>query len=202
MLKSTRENNTGSEMTDLPDLALLNLYRSESNARALQIFFHRYHRQILGLCMYYFHDSFLAEDAAMEIFEKILELAPEYPLRNVRSWLLTVTRNHCLKHIRDRIKKENELFDKNTEIEFVEIQSESDLIDDTVLLEALDEVLDEIKEQQSLCIRLCFIQDKSYREIAQVTGFSIKEVKSYIQNGKLNLKKKLTKYKTTGDEHY
>ena len=33
-----------------------------------------------------------------------------------------------------------------------------------------------------------YLENKSYREIADITGYSMKEVKSHIQNGKRNLK--------------
>ena len=34
-----------------------------------------------------------------------------------------------------------------------------------------------------------YFEQKNYREISMVTSFSLKQVKSYLQNGKRNLKK-------------
>jgi len=35
---------------------------------------------------------------------------------------------------------------------------------------------------------LFFLQQKCYKDVAEVTGFDLGKVKSYIQNGKRNLK--------------
>jgi len=52
----------------------------------------------------------------------------------------------------------------------------------------LEEALKQLKPEQQSCIQLFYIEEKSYQEVATITGFEIKKVKSYIQNGKRNLK--------------
>jgi RNA polymerase sigma-70 factor (ECF subfamily) len=37
-------------------------------------------------------------------------------------------------------------------------------------------------------VELFYLEKKCYKEITDLTGFSLNEVKSYIQNGKRNLK--------------
>ena len=44
-----------------------------------------------------------------------------------------------------------------------------------------------------MCVRLFYLEDKSYREVAEATGFDLGKVKSAIQNGKRNLKLYLEK---------
>ena len=48
--------------------------------------------------------------------------------------------------------------------------------------------LESLKEAQQVCVELFYIQEKSYVQIAEVTGFDLKQVKSHIQNGKRKLK--------------
>ena len=55
------------------------------------------------------------------------------------------------------------------------------------LLTNLELALTHLKEEQRTCIELFFLQEKKYEEVAELTGFSAKQVKSYIQNGKRNL---------------
>jgi RNA polymerase sigma-70 factor (ECF subfamily) len=45
-----------------------------------------------------------------------------------------------------------------------------------------------LKTEQRRCIELLYLQNKSYQEVAEITGYTLKNVKSYIQNGKRNLK--------------
>jgi RNA polymerase sigma factor (sigma-70 family) len=56
---------------------------------------------------------------------------------------------------------------------------------------ALEKALAGLNEEQRKCVELFYIQDKSYNEIVEITGYSLNNVKSFIQNGKRNLKIKL-----------
>ena len=55
--------------------------------------------------------------------------------------------------------------------------------------EKLEHAVEQINEAQKICIDLFYFQKKSYQFIAEIAGFSIKQVKSNIQNGKEILKK-------------
>ena len=56
------------------------------------------------------------------------------------------------------------------------------------LLELLKSAILELKNEQKICIELFYLQQKSYEEISTHTGYSMLQVKSFIQNGKRNLK--------------
>jgi RNA polymerase sigma-70 factor (ECF subfamily) len=51
----------------------------------------------------------------------------------------------------------------------------------------LEEAINRLSHEQKTCIRLFYLQEKSYAEVAEQTGYSLSQVKSYIQNGKRNL---------------
>ena len=54
--------------------------------------------------------------------------------------------------------------------------------------ETLGDALKELNEEQKQCVTLFYLQKKSYQQISDETGYSMLQVKSYIQNGKRNLK--------------
>ncbi len=58
-------------------------------------------------------------------------------------------------------------------------------------LELLEQSIDELNEEQKVCIRLFYFERKSYQEISTTIQLEVKKVKSAIQNGKRNLKIKL-----------
>jgi RNA polymerase sigma-70 factor (ECF subfamily) len=75
--------------------------------------------------------------------------------------------------------------------ENMELQSEMHPLlenDREFLVKHLDMAMNKLKKEQGNCIRLMYMENKSYREIADITGYSMKDVKSHIQNGKRNLK--------------
>ena len=52
----------------------------------------------------------------------------------------------------------------------------------------LEECIETLVGAQKQCVKLFYLQEKCYRDIADETGFDLNQVKSYIQNGKRNLK--------------
>jgi RNA polymerase sigma-70 factor (ECF subfamily) len=73
------------------------------------------------------------------------------------------------------------------------MESESDLhLEEEGGLESdlskLEKCIEKLGSEQKSCVELFFIQQKCYQEITDLTGFDFKKVKSYIQNGKRNLK--------------
>jgi RNA polymerase sigma-70 factor (ECF subfamily) len=48
--------------------------------------------------------------------------------------------------------------------------------------------LNELNAEQKQCITLFYLHKKSYQQITECTDFNLQQVKSYIQNGKRNLK--------------
>ena len=55
-------------------------------------------------------------------------------------------------------------------------------------LELMESALKELNPEQQQCVTLFYLDKKSYQEVSDITGYSMLQVKSYIQNGKRNLK--------------
>ena len=79
---------------------------------------------------------------------------------------------------------------KNFQQEFMEFEDAFSLnhINENNREEKLHELMMELNEDQRICVDLFYLQEKSYKEIADSTSYSMNQVKSYIQNGKRNLK--------------
>ena len=64
--------------------------------------------------------------------------------------------------------------------------------DKEIMVLYLSTGMDSLKEEQRTCVEMFYLRDMSYQQIADETGYSMNEVKSYIQNGKRNLKNYIT----------
>ena len=53
---------------------------------------------------------------------------------------------------------------------------------------ALAECIEKLNNEQKKCIRQFYFENRCYNEIASNMGIDVKKVKSYLQNGKRNLK--------------
>jgi len=179
--------------TNANDEELVVQYKSTNNTRILGELFKRHSLMCFAVCNKYLKDESAAEDAAMSIFEKLFTDLHKHEIANFKSWLHTVCRNHCLMQLRKQtpIVRINDNSEENSE-SFVNLDrflhQEDNQQEKEEKLLMLEQAIMQLKDKQKECIELFYLQQKSYDEIATLTGYSPNEVKSYIQNGKRNLK--------------
>ncbi|CAN5424550.1 sigma-70 family RNA polymerase sigma factor [soil metagenome] len=177
----------------LSDEDLLQAYRASGDKSLVGELYTRYSHLVFGLCLNYFRDREIAKDAVLVLFEKLFESLKKNQPENFKLWLTFVARNHCISELRkqktrnsraEEYLREDEyaivVDPENTQKEEAEKREEK--------LKKLEAAVNELGDEQRKCVELFYFQDKSYQEISLVTGFSEKQVKSHLQNGKRNLK--------------
>lgn len=178
---------------------LHNFYRSDDNYW-IGLLLQRYSLLLLGVCMKYLNNEENAKDCVQEIFLHTLIEIKKHKVSYFKGWIYSVAKNHCLIKIRkqkpvllnteefleDRhdIKEENEIWQK---------EEEENAFND------LSNSVEALNNEQRRCVELFFMEKKSYKQIEQITGFSILQVKSFIQNGKRNLKQSMQKKQQRSD---
>jgi RNA polymerase sigma factor (sigma-70 family) len=179
-------------ISSLPDIELLALFKQENDKKIVGILFKRYTHLVMGICMKYMQDEDEAKDCVMEIFEKLLTDLSRHEIHNFKSWLHSVTRNHCLMKFRARKNKfAKRIENSETTLEVVEMNElwhPEDSKEKEAALNLLEQGIQQLNDHQKKCIGLFYLEEKSYQEIVDLTGYSMLNVKSHIQNGKRNLK--------------
>jgi RNA polymerase sigma factor (sigma-70 family) len=183
----------GKNIERMTDLELIAEYQRSDNNRTVGILFERYSHLVFGVCLKYLKNQPEAQDSVIQIFEKLLTDLKTNEISNFKSWLHTVSRNHCLMFIRKHKKQRNNEQDMETAEPFLTAEDKMPEVQAKELkLTELEQAIQELKPDQRAVIELFYIQEKCYNEVAQITGFTLKQVKSYVQNGKRNLKIILT----------
>lgn len=180
------------------DQEIIAWYREDRDPEWIGILFERYTHLVLGICLKYLKSEEDSKDAVMQIFENLMDDLVNHRVDHFKSWLYTLTRNHCLIQLR-RIRTVN----RYHEAELIKLRESVMESEDEMhlnnkkeldhMLEALSSGIAMLSIEQSKCIELMYLKDKSYKEIASLTGYNLKQVKSYIQNGKRNLQKILNR---------
>ncbi len=184
-------NNDKENISAFSDLSLIDLYKKDGDKQIVGELYKRYTRFVFSICMKYLKDEESSKDAVMQIFEKLFVDLRKHEVSNFKSWLHSVTKNHCLHIIRDSKYQNQKLKDfSNSEEEVMEnqlflYQDSVNVLEDRVV--ELERELGNLSKEQRVCVELFYLKDKSYQEIADETGYSLNQVKSYIQNGKRNL---------------
>lgn len=170
---------------DMPDKELLQRFWQTQDNEWLGILLQRYTLLLLGVCMKYLKNEDDAKDCVQQIFLKVIQEASKYKIDYFKSWLYMVAKNQCLTLLRDRKGKiPVELVDSHYHQPAQEPEENHQQVTEELLMEALNG----LNEEQHKCITLFYLEKKSYQEVSEITGYPILKVKSYIQNGKRNLR--------------
>jgi len=185
---------TNPDIQQLTDQELLQRFKADNNSDWIGVLFDRYALLLLGMCMKYLKNEEDARDAVQQIFLKMLSDINKHEIQYFRAWIYQVTKNYCLMQLRQKhMKYKEEISDKHmggmaADPEDKQVYQEKD-----ILLENMGQAMNQLNPEQRICVELFYLQKKSYQEIADQTGYSLLQVKSYIQNGKRNLKLLLEK---------
>jgi len=173
------------EFQHISDQDLLAQYYESHDNRLLGILLQRYTMLLLGVCMKYLKDEEAAKDSVQQIFLKVIHELKRYQVQYFKSWLYMIARNHCLMQLRKLDIKSTKEINENIIEESAPLQQH---IEKEQLLSLMEISLDELNAEQKTCITLFYLDKRSYQQISEQTGLSLMQVKSFIQNGKRNLK--------------
>jgi RNA polymerase sigma factor (sigma-70 family) len=170
---------------DADDNRLLQHYRSSGELSVLAELYQGYMPLVYGVCLKYLKDEEQSKDAVMQIFEELINKVVRHNIKQFRSWLYVLSRNYCLMQLRSAKKMQVESLDEVMENQFVLHPDNEDKEED---MKSLERCMEKLPIAQKQSVNLFYLNNKCYKEIADTTGYTLNEVKSYIQNGKRNLK--------------
>ncbi|MEL6636297.1 MAG: RNA polymerase sigma factor [Bacteroidota bacterium] len=199
---------TPKELTERSDESLIDAYRSSGDRELVAELYRRYHHLVYGTCLKALQDPTDSADLVVIIFEKLLTKLAELEIRNFNSWLYSLSQNECVNFLRQKQRRRQRVSAEEaagspqgevylSEAALLELENEVTVAEepdteaDEAQIAAVRRALRQLPPEQRICVKLFFYRNKSYDQIAQKTGFSLTQVKSYLQNGKRNLKKLL-----------
>jgi RNA polymerase sigma-70 factor (ECF subfamily) len=169
------------------DEQLITGYKESGDLLVLGKLYGQYMPLVYGVCLKYFKDEEESKDAVMQIFEELIHKLKAHEVKNFKSWLYVLSRNFCLMELRKRQKHTIvNIDDQFMELESLQHHENSDQKE--WYLNALERCMETLSDEQKISVNLFYLQQQCYTEVAQNTGFELNKVKSYIQNGKRNLK--------------
>ena len=180
------------DFKSLTDDELIHRFSTEGETAYVGELFKRYKHLVFGVCMKYLKDEEESKDAVMQIFERLFTDLKKHKVSYFKGWLYRVAKNYCLMQLRGNrhtVLREAEwekLSADGMEYEIeIHLDGESSHEEE---LKWMEKGIEQLNEEQRLCIKLFYLENKCYEEVSQITGFDMNKVKSYIQNGKRNLK--------------
>ena len=172
--------------TQNTDETLLFNYQRDGDLKVLAELYQRYMDLVYGVCLKYLRTPDDAKDAVINIYEELTIKVKKHQIEHFKAWLYQLAKNHCLMILR---KKKTIPFEIDSEL--VQLKDESHL-EEAMAKEAhltiMQECINQLVSQQKTAIELFYFKEKCYKEIAEITHMDVNNVKSFIQNGRRNLK--------------
>jgi RNA polymerase sigma-70 factor (ECF subfamily) len=170
------------------DGALLKDFQSSLNQQSLATLFLRYKDLVFGTCMKYLKSEDDSHDAVMNIYQELVQKLPQHQVDNFKGWLYMVTKNHCLMKLRKDKKTVTVEFQTTTFVQSEDYTHLDSVLEKERHLQSLEHCIGSLHEEQQKAIKLFYLEEKCYNEIADLTGMEWNKVRSLIQNGRRNLK--------------
>ena len=179
--------NLSPELRSLTDKELVASYKQSGDLAVLGGLYQRYMELVYGVCLKYFKEPETSKDAVMQIFEELVSKLKKHEVENFKGWLHQLAKNHCLMQL--RTPKNLKTVEFKTEL----VQTEENVHLNGVFekeenLKKLDYCLGTLTDDQKKAVSLFYLEGKCYNEIAEITGQDWNQVRSFIQNGRRNLK--------------
>lgn len=166
---------------------LLLRYKNTGDLAVLGRLYEPYMDLVYGVCLKYFKDPERSKDAVMQIFEELISKLRRHEVENFRGWLHQLTKNHCLMQLRTPKNL------KTVELHELVMQSDENLHLNGVMekeenFERLQDCLSRLPHEQKKAVELFYMEGKCYNEIVELMDQEWNQVRSFIQNGRRNLK--------------
>jgi len=179
----------------LTDAELVLAYKNTGDLNLVGALYQEYMDLVYGVCLKYLKSPENAQDSVISIFEELVTKLQKHEVDNFKAWLYTLAKNHCLM----RLRSEKRQIVVNVDVELMQSEENVHLngeLEKEENFKKLDYCLGQLQEEQRKVIELFYMQGKCYNEIAELTGMEWNQVRSYIQNGRRNLKLCMDSQKT------
>lgn len=174
------------------DQELVQEYKDGDSMDILGELYNRYMDLVYGVCLKYLKEPEEAKDSVINVFEELVSKLKKYEVANFKGWLYQLTKNYCLMKLRSNKGKP-----VNVEMDVMYL-AENNHPDNTEEQEQnfvrMEDCMKQLPHEQKEAIELFYLKEKCYKEIAETTKIEINKVRSFIQNGRRNLKICMEKY--------
>ncbi|MBC7867160.1 MAG: sigma-70 family RNA polymerase sigma factor [Gloeobacteraceae cyanobacterium ES-bin-316] len=171
----------------MPDDELVVNYKTTGDLRVLSDLYQRYMELVYGVCLKYLKDEEEAKDAVLNIYEELVNKVKKYEINNFKSWLYQLAKNHCLMKLRSGKKFIKAPIDVSL-MQNEETVHLNGVMEKEEHFKHLDFCMQQLIPEQRQVVSLFYLEGKCYNEITALTDIEWKQVRSFIQNGRRNLK--------------
>ncbi|MDT5157693.1 MAG: hypothetical protein QOH51_2050 [Acidobacteriota bacterium] len=164
---------------------------------AFRLIFNRYSRPILSFIFDMVGDRTLAEDLAQETFVRAFRgLGTLREETKLSTWLFAIAKNVAREQLRSRRRQEGNVeIDGEPAFELHDhARTPSGALLDKELSGVIQDALMKLDEDKRTVFTLKVLQQHSYEEIAEITGFSVGKLKTDLHRARAEMRRRIGPY--------
>lgn len=164
----------------------------EGDQEAFHHLFRRYSKPVLSFIYNMVGQESLSEELTQETFVRAYR-----NLKNLKdtskfsSWLFGIAKNTVRENLKENV---NNHYIDLSEVSLETLETPDKKMMNVELNDAIEQAVLELNEDWRIVFVLKMFQQKSYEEIAEITGYSIGKIKTDLHRARLEVKNKLQNY--------
>jgi|TARA_B110000090_G_scaffold7222_1_gene7538 RNA polymerase sigma-70 factor (ECF subfamily) len=175
----------------------MNLIISEINKRNKYVFKKLFNKHYKGLVIYangYLFDMDSSKDIVQDVFIYIWEYSGKLNIKtSLKAYLYSMVRNRCLNYLKSIKVTDNFSFlDFNISLITEEVYDSSSEQDKSKVYNKVLEIVDTLPEKMQQVVKLKFLHNYKYAQIAEELGVSINTVKTQLKRAKYKITQMVT----------
>ena len=161
------------------------------NEQTFDSFFKSHAKLLRNFIYYKYGDLDQAEDVVQDAFIKLWNNCSKVPIEKAKSYIYTIANNLSIsitRHQKVKFKYQNYITDRKSNLD---VESPEFLTIEKEYLEKLKQAIADLTERQREVFLLSRIDKKSYKEIAEISGVSVKAIEKLMSKALASLREKL-----------
>ncbi len=157
-----------------------------------EVLFYKMRDKLFRYALRFVKDGESAEDVVQDVMVKLWQKREESDqIENIEAWLMVLTRNRSLDILR-KVKDNYVSMDEAYTVSDNEPKADT-LMENADFMAQLDDCLKQLPEKQRTIFHLREIEQMSYEEIAQMSGFNLDDVKVSLFRARKHIQRMLSK---------
>ncbi|WP_370479743.1 RNA polymerase sigma factor [Tamlana flava] len=167
---------------------------SKQNRRVFKNVFNKHYKELVIYANGYLFDQPSSEDIVQEVFIYLWENANKLEVkRSLKAYLYTMVRNRCINYLKSiKITDNYEFLEFNINLITEQVFDSTSEEDKRIVYHQILKLVDTFPEGMQKVVKLKFLHNYKYSEIADELGISINTVKTQLKRAKLKIAELVT----------
>ncbi|TGV04874.1 RNA polymerase sigma factor [Flavivirga rizhaonensis] len=162
---------------------------SKKNEKVFKIFFDKHYKDLVVYANTYLFDKDSSEDVVQDIFIYIWENAGKLKIESsLKGYLYAMVRNKCLNFLKSiKITDSYELLEFNINLITEHVFNSTSKEEKKIVYHQILKIVDTLPEKMQQVVRLKFMHNYKYSEIATELNISVNTVKTQLKRAKVKI---------------